>query len=297
MTAKEMLSGVYSPMCTPFKNEKVDLGALKENVEKMNSSGLRGYFVLGTNGEYKSLSTEEKLTVLETVLKSAAADKVVMAGTGGESTYKTIESTKKAADMGAKMVSLLMPHFFARRIDDAVMESFILDVADTSPVPVVLYNNPSVAAGVTIKAQLLKKVGAHQNVVGIKDSSKDTYKDNLAAKSDSFFVMAGSASYFLDLMRGGGIGGVLSLANIIPDACAELYDLEIAGKTPEADDLNQRLVTLNKQVSGTYGVAGVKAAMDIAGFHGGNPRLPMPGVSDSDRRSLEEILQKSGFLK
>lgn len=296
MTAKEMLSGIYSPMCTPFTDDRVDLKKVQENIEKMNSSGLLGYFVLGTNGEYKSLTGEEKIQVLDTVLKYASPDKVVMAGTGGESTYKTIELTKKAADMGAKMVSLLMPHFFAKKIDDEVLKSFILEVADASPVPVVLYNNPSVAAGVTIRADLLRAVSSHENVVGMKDSSRETYKENVEARTDSFHIMSGSASYFLDLVRAGGIGGVLSLANIIPDACVELHKLQLAGKAVEADELNERLVKLNKQVSGTYGVAGVKAAMDIAGFHGGVPRRPLPGVTPADRESLTEILQGSGFL-
>lgn len=296
MTAKEMLSGIFSPMCTPFTDDKVDLKKVRENIEKMNASGLLGYFVLGTNGEYKSLTGEEKIQVLDTVLKHASSDKVIMAGTGGESTYKTIELTKKVADMGAKMVSLLMPHFFAKKIDDDVLKSFILEVADASPVPVVLYNNPSVAAGVTIRADLLRAVSSHENVVGMKDSSRETYKENVEARTDGFHIMSGSAGYFLDLVRAGGVGGVLSLANIIPDACVELHKLQLAGKTVEADELNERLVTLNKQVSGTYGVAGVKAAMDIAGFHGGNPRRPLPGVSPADRDSLKEILHGSGFL-
>ncbi len=291
-----MLSGIYSPMCTPFTDEKVDLNKVRGNIEKMNSSKLLGYFVLGTNGEYKSLTGEEKVQVLETVLKHAAGDKVVMAGTGGESTYKTIELTKRVADMGAKVVSLLMPHFFAKKMDDDVLKSFILDVADASPVPIVLYNNPSVAAGVTIRVGLLRAVSSHENVVGIKDSSRETYKENAGSATDSFHVMSGSAGYFLDVLRAGGTGGVLSLANIIPNACVELHELELAGKTREADELNERLVRLNKQVSGTYGVAGVKAAMDIAGFQGGNPRLPLPGISPEDRDSLRKILEESGFL-
>jgi len=296
MTVREMLSGIYSPMCTPFTDERVDLTKVRENIEKMNSSKLLGYFVLGTNGEYKSLTGDEKIQVLETVLRHAAPDKVVMAGTGGESTYKTIELTKRVADMGAKVVSLLMPHFFAKKINDDVLKSFILDVADSSPVPIVLYNNPSVAAGVTIHVGLLRAVSSHENVVGIKDSSRETYAENAEAATDSFHVLSGSAGYFLEVLRAGGIGGVLSLANIIPDACVELHELELAGKTAEADALNERLVTLNKQVSGAYGVAGVKAAMDIAGFHGGNPRLPLSGCSSEERESLSKIMAGSGFL-
>lgn len=296
-TVKEKLSGVFAPMCTPFDaGDEVDYKALGQNVEKMNASGLTGYFSLGTNGEYKSLTDAEKVKVFETVVKHSTSNMVIMAGTGGESTKKTIEMTKTVAGMGAELVSLLMPHFFAKQMTDDVLASYILDVAEVSPVPVVLYNNPSVAAGVALRLPLMQRVATHPNVVGIKDSSKDAYKENSAAASDSFFVMAGSAGFFLELLKSGGTGGVLSLANVIPHACAELYRLFAEGKTEEAESLNTRLVTLNKQVSGSYGVAGVKAAMDIAGFVGGNPRKPLFGVSEADRESLKKILEESGFL-
>ena len=295
-SVKDMLSGVYAPMCTPFQDDEVLYSGFEKNINKMNSSGLKGYFVLGTNGEFKTLSEAERVRMLETAVKAADSSKIVMAGTGVESTRETIRLTKQAAEIGVASVSLLMPNFFAKKIDDEVMINHVLEVADASPVPVVLYNNPSVAAGVTISAKVVEAVSAHENVAGIKDSSKDTWAANTAFDSEGFSVMAGSASYFLDLLEKGGTGGVLSLANIIPDACSELYSLYIAGKKDEAYALNERLVSLNKLVSGKYGVAGVKFAMDYAGFAGGNPRRPLKGVTDEQKKSLEADLAASGFF-
>jgi len=295
--SKEMLAGVFSPMCTPFRDDKVFLGGVASNIQKMNLTGLRGYFVLGTNGEFKSLTTKESFEVLRTVLEHRSADKVVMAGTAAESTYETIELTLKAADMGVDSVSLLMPHFFAKKIDDDVLVSFIIDVAEASPVPVVLYNNPSVAAGVCIGPEVVRRVADHPNVVGMKDSSKTTYKSSLEAASDNFSVMAGSAGYFLDLLASGGTGGVLSLANVFPDACATLYRTFKDGRIKEAEQQSADLVNLNKQVSGTYGVAGVKAAMDLAGYIGGNPRKPIKGLTEIQKLELKKALVDTGFLK
>ena len=294
---KDMLAGVFSPMCTPFKDDKVFLEGVAVNIQKMNETGLRGYFVLGTNGEFKALTSSEGFQVLQTVLEHRSEDKVVMAGTAAESTYETIELTLKAADMGVDSVSLLMPHFFAKKIDDDVLVSFITDVAEASPVPVVLYNNPSVAAGVTIGFEVIRRVADHPNVVGIKDSSKNTYKDSLKAENDEFSVLAGSASYFLDLLSSGGTGGVLSLANVFPDASAALYQTFKKGLMQEAERMSEDLVNLNKQVSGTYGVAGVKAAMDLAGFVGGNPRKPIKGLTESQRAELKKALVDAGYLK
>ncbi len=294
---REKLSGVFAPMVTPFQEDRILFDGLISNVKKMNESGLRGYFVLGTNGEYKSLTTEERFEVLKAVIKHRSSDKVIMVGTGAESTKETIDLTLKAADMGADMVSLLMPHFFAKKIDDDVLASYISDVADVSPVPVVLYNNPSVAAGITIGPELIRRVSSHPNVVGIKDSSKQTFKENLEAAAEDFSVMAGSANYFLDLLKAGGAGGVLSLANVFPDDCVELYRAFAEGRLEEAEKLNEELVGLNREVSGTYGVAGVKAAMDLAGFTGGWPRKPIKALTASQGEDLRQALKERGFLK
>ena len=295
MTAN-MLRGVFSPMCTPFKNDEVDYAGMEENVEIMNISGLKGYFVLGTNGEYKTMSEEERFKLLGVVIKKASKDKVIMAGTGAESTIETIRLTKKAADAGASMVSILMPSFFAKRITAPVMIKHIIDIADASPIPVVLYNNPSVAAGVTISPLVIKEICRHNNVAGLKDSSKETWQENIAYSNENFSVMAGSAGYFLDLLEKGGTGGVLSLANVFPDDCAKLYNLYVSGEIEKAKELNLKLVDLNKKVSGTFGVPGVKYAMDLVGFAGGLPRKPIFGLTQEEKEKLEADLKESGFL-
>jgi 4-hydroxy-2-oxoglutarate aldolase len=296
MTGKKReLSGVLTPMVTPFKGDRVMFHGLIANVEKMNETGLAGYFVLGTNGEYKSLSVGERIEVLRTVVKYRAKGKVVMAGTGFESTKETIDMTLRAADEGADMASLLMPHFFPKKMTPEVLAGFITEVADASPIPVLLYNNPSVASGVTIKADLIRLVKEHPNVIGMKDSSHDTYRENLEAAKGGMCVLAGSANYFLDLLRAGGTGGVLSLANVFPDACARLYALFREGKTEEAEELNRALIGLNKEVSGSFGVAGVKAAMDLAGFKGGVPRKPLLPLTGEQLETLKASLGKSTF--
>ena len=292
---KRELSGVLTPMVTPFKDDRVLFHGLIANVEKMNETGLAGYFVLGTNGEYKTLSIDERFQVLRTVVRYRAKDKGVMAGMGFESTKETIDMVLRAADEGADMASLLMPHFFAKKMTADVLAGYIIAVADAAPIPVVLYNNPSVAANVTIKADLIDRVKDHPNVIGIKDSSSETYKANLEAARGAMCVLAGSANYFLDLLKAGGTGGVLSLANVYPDACAKLYTLFREGKAEEAEKLNASLVSLNHKVSGSFGVAGVKAAMDLVGFCGGAPRRPLLPLSAEQVAELKASLAQSAF--
>lgn len=290
------LAGVFAPLTTPFRNDEIDWRGLEKNLERLNRSGLKGYFALGTNGEFKSLSVEERFDVLKAVLATSAPDKTVMAGTGAESTKETIALSERAAKLGAHFVSLLVPSFFASRLTDDVLTDHLLAVADASPVPVLIYNNPSVAAGVTVSPEVIGAVSGHPNVAGMKDSSKGNYPRYLQAAKPGFSVLAGSAGFFLDLLKAGGVGGVLSLADVFPDACAALDRAFREGKIAEAEKRNGILLELNKQVSGAYGVAGVKAAMDLAGLCGGDPRRPLKGLTPEQKADLRKKLAESGLL-
>ncbi len=295
---RDSLSGVFAPMVTPFgTDDAVLLSGVAENVRRLNATGLRGYFVLGTNGEFKALTTEERLQVLDVVVQYRAPDKVVMAGCGAEGTKETIDLARRMADHGADLVSVLMPSFFAKKMTAEVMIRHALAVADASPVPVVLYNNPSVAAGVTIRLEVLEKVAGHPNLVGIKDSSKESYADSLKVSSPKFSVLAGSANFFTDLLRRGGTGGVLSLANVLPDPCVALYQAVRGGRNAEAEQLDRQLIDLNAKVSGSHGVPGVKAAMTLCGFVGGVPRLPFLPLTPDQVNGLRAALEQSGFLR
>jgi 4-hydroxy-2-oxoglutarate aldolase len=293
---RERLSGVFAPITTPFRDDLVDEEALIYNIERMNRTGLAGYFALGTNGEFRSLDPEERRWVLETVLRHRAKGKLVMAGCGAESSHESLELVREAAEQGADLASLLMPSFFAKKMTIEVMERYVRRIADSSPLPIVLYNNPSVAAGVTIRAELLRRLADHPRVVGLKDSSRETFRENLAAATPGFSVLAGSAAFFLELLRAGGTGGVLSLANVLPEDCVRLYRAHAAGQAGEADRLNALLVELNSQISGSFGVAGVKAAMDLTGYRGGEPRHPHLGLKSGELEQVRAALDRSGLL-
>ncbi|NWF93398.1 MAG: dihydrodipicolinate synthase family protein [Syntrophaceae bacterium] len=293
---REKLSGVFAPITTPFDEEgNLLLDKLASNIEKLNQSRLRGYLVLGTNGEFKSLSEAERRRVLETVMKASSRDKVVMAGTGHESTVLSIANTKEAGAMGVHFASLIAPSFFAKKMTDQVLSRHFRLIADASPVPVLLYNNPEVAV-LTFSTGLIGEVSRHPNIVGMKDTSKGNFASYLLAADPDFNLLAGSANFFFEALVMGGVGGVLSIANFAPEACCRVYDLWRAGKLEEARREQYRLMTLNQKVSGRYGVAGVKAAMDLAGFYGGPPRSPLLPLTPEEKKRLRDDLSASGFL-
>jgi len=293
---KAKLSGVFAPLVTPFEEDQILFDDLARNVERLNMTGLRGYLVLGTNGEFRALSVEERFRVLDTVLASASPEKTIIAGTGAESTKETIDLTLKAGEKGIDMATLLPPHFFAKRMDDRALIDHVVAVADVSPVAIMFYNNPAVSAGVTANPAVIHEISPHPNVVGMKDSSKGNFQQYLQAAHQDFYVLAGSANFFLDLLEGGGIGGVLSLANVIPEACADAYHLYQGGAMAEAWDKQRQLVRVNQMVSGAHGVAGVKAAMDMAGFKGGEPRRPLRPLTSEEKINLKRQLGATGLF-
>jgi len=294
---REKVSGVFAPIATPFDEQgNLLLDKLFSNIQKLNKSKLRGYLVLGTNGEFRSLSTKEQMEVLKTAVKAASPDKTIMAGTGAESTNVSIELCHLAAENGAHYGSLINPFFFAKQISDIALIKHFTQVAERSPIPVLLYNNPGVT-NVTMSTAVIREVSSHPKIVGMKDSSPGNLSAYILNAKPGFSILAGSANFFFTALLMGGVGGVLSLADAYPDPCCKLYDLGVAGKLEEGRALQYELMRVNQMVSGKYGVAGVKASMDFAGFYGGPPRAPLPPMKPEDRTKLREDLIAIGFLK
>jgi len=293
---KDKLSGVFAPVVTPFRNDEIFVRALGDNLKKLNKTALTGYLALGSNGEFRSLSDREQIEVLE-VFAREKGNKVVMVGTSCESTIRTIENTKRVAAMGFDFASILTPSYFARRMTEDVLTDFFERIADKSPIPVLLYNAPGFAGGVQLSPKAVSRLARHRNIVGMKDSSPQG-PNRFLAQIDSgvkFYVLAGSADFLYPALHLGAVGGILSLANALPAECCRLYKLFRAGKYAEACDLHFRLMRLNGAVSGTYGVAGVKGAMDICGFTGGEPRHPLLPVTAAEKETIRAKILDEGF--
>ncbi|OHB68843.1 MAG: hypothetical protein A2Y77_15535 [Planctomycetes bacterium RBG_13_62_9] len=294
---KTRLSGVFAPVVTPFTGDMPDLDALAFNLSRLRQTDLTGFLALGSNGEVKSLTDEERLLVLE-VFAQEKGDKVVMVGTGCESTKETIEKCHVAAQMGFDYVSVLTPHYFAKQLDGRMLRRHYERIAEAISVPLLLYNAPQFAGGVQIPPKTVVELSSHPNIVGIKDSSPAGPVGFIANldPADDFSVLAGSANSFYPSLHIGAAGGVLSIANIAPDACVELYELFLQGMYDRARELSAGLIRLNQAVSGTWGVAGVKAAMDLVGLRGGKPREPLMPAPDDAVAQIRQVMVNEGFL-
>lgn len=296
---KQKLSGIFPPIMTPFTDQKVAYDKLAENIRKYNNTKLRGYMPLGSNGEFRSLTEEESLKVLDTVYKNKAADKVLMAGTQRESAIATIDFTKKAADRGAEFASVLCPHYYPKKMSDEALIKFYITVADNSPIPILLYNSPGFSNGVVVSPEAVKLLSQHPNIVGMKDGTKEEMSVyvNTVQKDTEFYILAGTISKFYTGLLDGGVGGVLSMANYLPDLCNELYQFYVEKDTVNGQQMHERLCLLNGVTGGKYGIAGVKGAMDLLGYYGGDPRIPLLPLTEAEKAELKDNMKKEGLIK
>lgn len=282
------LAGIFPPVATPFTpGGELDLGALRFNVDRWAATGLCGLVLLGTNGESALVDDDEADRVVEAARDRLPRDRELIVGTGRESTRATIAASRRAAAAGATAVLVRAPSFFKGQMDTAAFLRHYTAVADASPVPVVLYNFPQ-AFGVNLSIPAIVRLAEHPNIAGMKESSGDIGQiaDEVSQTPDRFLVVVGSAPTLYASLCVGAIGGVVALANVMPDLCVRLYELTTSGRAAEALHLQRALTPLAKLVTGVHGVPGLKAAMTLAGYRGGAPRLPLAPAGDA---CIEEI--------
>jgi 4-hydroxy-2-oxoglutarate aldolase len=292
---KRTLDGIFAPITTPFVNDEVSFDQLKRNVQRYSKTPLKGFFVLGSNGESKCCTEAEKLQILDLVLKERSPNQVIMAGAGYESTRQTIEFSKKVASMGADFVSLVTPSYFKKSLTDEVLIGYYRDVAEAVQVPVLIYNAPGFT-GVTVSPKVVEVLSQHPNIAGMKDTSPGNIASYLDVSAAKFSVLAGTINFLFIGLTLGAKGGVVSLANAFPEPCCELYTRYVKGDVEGARRLHSTLFRLNQSVSGAGGVAAVKGAMDIAGYHGGPPRRPLAPLTDAQKQKIRGAIAAAGLI-
>ena len=289
------LAGIFTPITTPFRpDQTLDEAALRQNVTLWMRTPLTGLVVLGSNGEAPQLDDAEADRVLEIVRAGVPANRPLIAGTGRESTRATIAATRRAATAGADAALVRTPAFFKGQMTTDLFVRHYTEVADASPIPVLLYN-VTMYTGVNLAPDAVGKLSEHANIVGIKESGSDIGQiaEYVTRARPGFTVLAGSATTFFHALCAGCDGAVLALAALLPDTCMEIQSLVLAGKVDEARALQRRITPVARSVGGTYGIAGLKAALDLLGYAGGLPRPPLrpatPQIVDIIRGQLEAL--------
>ena len=291
------LEGIFPPIATPFVNGKVAHDRLRENLDKWNKTKLVGYVVFGSNGESVYLDQEEKLSLVDTVKQNLPRGKLLIAGTGLESTEATVRVTNLVAERGADGALVVTPHYYKAKMDNVALKQHYLSIADQVDIPILIYNVPQFT-GINVGPELVPSLAEHPKIIGIKDSSGNIAQigEMIATTPPSFHVLAGSAGHLLAALALGASGGILALANVAPDECCRIFDDFHSGRHVDARELQLRFIAVNKAVTARFGVAGLKAALDMVGYFGGDPRPPLLPLGEDQRNELREILKRAHLI-
>jgi 4-hydroxy-2-oxoglutarate aldolase len=280
-------------MVTPFDEAgTIRYDAFERNIEKYVEAGIEGFLVLGSNGESVYLEHSEKLKLIEAARKRVPSSMTLLAGTGVESTRATIELTREAADRGVDAVLVKNPFYFKSQMTFDVYVAHYTAVADASPVPVIIYNVP-VFTGVPLQSRLVIELSKHPNIKGLKDSSGDVKLiSEVVWNTDKFPVLAGSAPTLFPAMAAGAQGGIVALACAAPKATLALYRAFSSGDFKKSGVVQRIIAPSADAVTGKYGIAGLKAAMELEGLEAGFPRRPLLPLKPEQREDLAQIFRR-----
>ncbi len=292
------IEGVYPPIATPFDDRgRLNADALAANIQRWNDTGLNGYVIAGSNGESALLEFDEVVAAVRMARQAASADKRVIAGTGLQSTASTIRLTCAAADAGADAALVINPFYYGSQMNEAALTRHYEALANAAPIPIILYNMPGVTH-LNMAPELVGRLCGHSNIVGIKDSAGNIGQiiDLVRLCGEGSNVLIGNAPAFLSGLLAGARGGILALANVAPRECVAIWQLAREGRYIEAREIHARLMAVGRAVTTGYGVPGLKAAMDLVGYYGGEPRLPLQAASQATRDAIRQMLLEAGLL-
>ena len=282
-------------MATPFdETGAIRYDFFERNIEKYLEAGIEGFLVLGSNGESVYLEHSEKLKLIEAARRRVPSSMTLLAGTGLESTQATIDLTKEAADRGVDAVLVKNPFYFKAQMTFDVYMAHYTAVADASPIPIIIYNVP-VFTGVPLQSSLVIELSKHPNIRGLKDSSGDAKTVSEVVwntEPGRFGVLSGSAPTLLPLLVAGARGGIVALACAAPRQCLGLYRAFDAEDYKKAGDIQRIIAPAAGAVTGKYGIAGLKAGMELEGFQAGLPRRPLLPLKPEQREDLAQIFRR-----
>jgi len=288
------LQGIFPPITTPFDaNGDFYPVKLRHNLEKWNLTGLAGYVACGSTGESVMLTADEKYELWELVAKFAAPEKLLIAGTGMESVQETVCLTNRAAGMGYKAAMVRTPHYYKNLLNRPEAQMlYFRAVADQARIPIIIYNWPQ-ATGVDIAAEAVAALSEHPNIIAVKESSGNLEKvmQMIREVKPGFQVLVGSAPTLWPSLLVGACGAILAFANAAPFSTLAVWDAYRTREEQAGKDWQDRIARAAVLVTTRYGVPGLKHAMDLKGYYGGPPRLPLCVPSPEARRAIEDAFR------
>jgi L-threo-3-deoxy-hexylosonate aldolase len=302
-TRRPLLPGIYAPTMTFFdpKTEDLDIPTIKRHAIRLAESGLVGLVTMGSNGEAVHLSPAEKTIVTQATreaLDSAGFTKVpIIVGATEGSVRGTINLIKESEKAGGDYVLLLPPSYFRGLMDEDTVYNYFMEVADESPLPIILYNYPGAVAGIDMDSDLLIKIAQHPNIAGTKFTCGNTGKLTRVAlatnaktpfsEGSGYMAFGGMCDFTAQTLVSGGSGIIAGGANVMPKACVKVWNLYTDGKRDEAFEL-QKILSKGDWVLTKAAIAGTKSAIQSYFGYGGYPRQPLKRLDEFRTNAIKD---------
>lgn len=288
------VQGIFPALTTCFDHEgNLYKAKIFHNIENLKRVALSGYVVCGSTGETPLLTTEERIQVMEWVREASAEGKILIAGVGAESVHETVSLANRAAQAGYHAALVLTPHYYPNQMHRPDTQAlFFRAVADRSKLPVLIYNIP-VVTGYDLTVDTVAELSHHPNIIGMKDSSGNMQKlaQFVKAVKPGFQLLTGSGARLAEALEIGATGAVLAIADALPYACVTIWEAFRRRENDAARDWQARIVRAAELVPMKHGIAGLKHAMDLNGYYGGPPRLPLVPPSMEARSEIEAAFE------
>ena len=297
MTYQEIvahLAGAFAPVTTTFNRRGgIDEKAFRTNMQRYAGIGLNGVVVAGSTGEAPYLTESERLRLIEIAREVIPAPELVIAGTGLESTAATLRLSREAVARGADALLVLPPAYYKAAMKPEIIENHYRAVADGVKRPVLIYSIPQYS-GLQMDTGMIGRLSRHPNIPGLKESSGnvDFVRALLGKVKKGFHLLVGAGSGFVAALDGGATGGILAQCGFEPQLCIGLYEAYRLGDRVTAERLQALLRILVSEINLAYGIPGIKAALDLSGYAGGDPRPPLVPLGAAARRKIAATLKR-----
>lgn len=280
--------GTATALITPFtKDDKVDVKALCEIVERQIASGVDALVALGTTGEPATLSEEEKKQVVEVCIKQTRGRVPVIVGAGSNSTRHAIETCRMAQSLGADGLLVVTP-YYNKCTQEGLVEHYGA-IADSTSLPIICYNVSS-RTGVNMLPETFARIATRKNVVGIKEASgnMEQIEKCLALCPDK--VISGDDALTLPIMAMGGLGVISVASNVCPKYVSDMTHYALDGEWERARKMQLALLPLISALFCEVNPIPIKKAMEIKGYCTSKLRLPLTSLTQNNAEKLAKIL-------